>query len=60
MAPFIVMIPTSGTVNPLTALALMDIGFQGTPFVMGSIETVDLYTMDIGFQGKPFVIYVGS
>lgn len=63
MSPFIVMIPAAeeeGGTNPLIGLGAMDIGYQGQPFIFGSIETIDLTTMDVGNQGQPFIIFVGS
>lgn len=60
MPPFVI-IPVVSSVNPLTTLQTMNIGFQGLPFVMGTPESgVDFKTMNIGFQGQPFVIFVGS
>jgi len=45
----------------MTDLTLMDIAFDGQPFVEGAFGNgADLFTMDYAFNGQPFVRDLGG
>jgi hypothetical protein len=44
--------------NFIDALATMDVGYMGAPFVWGATKaTMDLQTMNYADSGGPFVVY---
>ncbi len=48
----------AATVNPLTFLTSMGLGYQGSPFVRGHAQAgVSLQSMAYAFRGQPFVPY---